>query len=142
MTVYVDDARISARVGHRQDRWSHLFADTPAELHAFAQSIGLLRSWFQDPTKAGKPIAKPGSRAAENWHYDVTDSKRKLAIARGAQPVTTWKAVEIISDRYARRHTEPHQLHIDFTTPDTSDAQATTAPSTPQPLRTLHDRSA
>lgn len=131
MTVYVDDARICARVGARQDRWSHLFADTPEELHTFAQSIGLLRSWFQDPTRTGKPIARTGSRAAENWHYDVTESKRQLAIARGAQPVTTWKAVEIISDRYARRQTEPQQLHIDFH-----------ASASPDPQSALHDRPA
>jgi hypothetical protein len=73
MTVYVDDARIPARVGRWDSSWSHLFADTQDELHAFAARLGLRRSWFQDPTVTGKPLAaKPGSRAAENWHYDVT----------------------------------------------------------------------
>jgi hypothetical protein len=74
MSVYVDDMRLQARVGRINARWSHLTADTPAELHAFAARIGLRRAWFQD---------KPGGR----WHYDVTDSKRAQAIAAGAHPI-------------------------------------------------------
>ncbi|KDP00188.1 DUF4031 domain-containing protein [Mycobacterium avium] len=100
MTVYVDDARIPARVGRYDTRWSHLFADTQAELHGFAARLGLQRRWFQDPTKVGKPLAKPGSRAAENWHYDVTDAKRKQAIALGAIEVTWREAAGIITARY------------------------------------------
>ena len=53
MTVYVDDARIPARVGRWDSSWSHLFADTQDELHAFAARLGLRRSWFQDPTVSG-----------------------------------------------------------------------------------------
>lgn len=36
MTVYVDDFLIPARLGCLNARWSHLFADTEEELHAFA----------------------------------------------------------------------------------------------------------
>jgi hypothetical protein len=86
MSVYVDDARIGARVGRLSARWSHLFADTPDELHAFAARLGLRRAWFQD---------KPHGR----WHYDVTDSKRTQAIRLGATPVTWREAVQIIHDR-------------------------------------------
>lgn len=100
MTVYVDDARIKAKVSSWDTRWSHLFADTPDELHAFAARLGLRRSWFQDPTVVGKPRARPGSRAAENWHYDVTDAKRRQAITMGAVPVTWRDAVGIITARY------------------------------------------
>lgn len=106
MTVYVDDARIPARIGRYDTRWSHLFADTQGELHAFAARLGLQRRWFQDPTKVGKPQAKPGSRAAENWHYDVTDAKRKQAITLGAVEVTWREAAGIITARYELRRQE------------------------------------
>lgn len=74
MTVYVDNFRAPARVGRLTARWSHLVADTPEELHAFAASLGLLRSWFQD---------KEDGR----WHYDVTDTERAAAIALGAKSI-------------------------------------------------------
>lgn len=87
MTVYVDDFRIPARVGKVRGRWSHMTADTEEELHDFAQNkLGLKRGWFQDPRVARKGQsgpAKPGSYPAESWHYDVTDSKRRQAIAMG-----------------------------------------------------------
>ena len=102
MTVYVDNARIPARVGRHDTTWSHLFADTQDELHAFAARLGLRRSWFQDPVKVGKPIkARPGSRAAQNWHYDVTESKRRQAVSLGAVEVSWRDAVAIIDARYA-----------------------------------------
>ena len=75
MTVYVDDARIPARIGRHDTRWSHLFADTQTELHEFAARLGLHRRWFQDPTKVGKPRAKPGSRAAESTKRAVASSR-------------------------------------------------------------------
>lgn len=80
MTVYVDNARIPARVGRIRARWSHLFADTQEELHAFALSIGLKRTWFQP----GRPV---NGRPSRHWHYDVTESKRQAAIAAGAKPL-------------------------------------------------------
>lgn len=88
MTVYVDNFRTPARVGSINARWSHLTADTREELHEFAARLGLKRAWFQDPAVNGKPPRpRPGSRAAANWHYDVTDSKRELALKLGAQHV-------------------------------------------------------
>lgn len=74
MTVYVDNARIPARVGTIEGRWSHLTADTKPELHAFARQLGLRRSWFQD---------KPRGL----WHYDVTDGLRIRAVALGAREI-------------------------------------------------------
>jgi len=44
------------------------------KLHAFALRLGLKRSWFQEH------ILTP--------HYDLVASKRKLAIAKGAQEVS------------------------------------------------------
>ncbi len=81
MTVYVDDARIPAQVGHLRARWSHLMAEPGAdlaELHALAAAIGLRRSWFQGPPEHRHP------------HYDDTDTKRAAAIRAGAKPVT-WR---------------------------------------------------
>jgi len=80
MAVYVDDARIPATVGRIRGRWSHLFADSQVELHAFASRIGLRRSWFQ-------PGRSYGGRPSRYWHYDVTDSMRERAIRAGAVPV-------------------------------------------------------
>lgn len=75
MTVYVDNALIKwnpPHVPHRTWRMSHMFAVDLDELHAFAKSIGCARSWFQCPPKA-------------SWnHYDVTKSKREMALAQGA----------------------------------------------------------
>lgn len=80
MTAYADDRRQSARVGPITARWSHLKVgpgDDLEELHAFAPLIGLRRTWFQ---------GKPWPRAP----YDLTDSKRRQALAAGAVPVT-WR---------------------------------------------------
>jgi hypothetical protein len=88
MTVYVDDSRIPARVGRLSARWSHLLADTPQELHAFAARLGLRREWFQD---------KPNGL----WHYDVTESKRLQVIRLGATSVTWRETAEIIRNRRA-----------------------------------------
>lgn len=65
MAVYVDDYRAPYRSMHL----SHLTADTLEELHAMADRIGLKRKWFQ---KGSSP------------HYDISESKRSLAIAHGA----------------------------------------------------------
>lgn len=100
MTVCVDDAMIGATVGRLTSRWSHLIADDQAELHAFAARLGLRRAWFQDPTRTGKPRARPSSRAAENWHYDLTAGKCAQAILLGADAVTWREMVEIINRRY------------------------------------------
>lgn len=52
----------------------HLVSDESLdELHAFAEQLGLKRQWFQD-----KRIP----------HYDLTPSKRRLAIQNGATEVT------------------------------------------------------
>jgi hypothetical protein len=74
MTVYVDDMRRCARVGTITANWSHLYADTDTELHAFAGAMGLKRSWHQHPGRVTS-------------HYDVTDRMRVKAIAMGAVQV-------------------------------------------------------
>jgi Protein of unknown function (DUF4031) len=94
MTVYVDNYRVPATVGRIKGRWSHLFADTQEELHEFAQSIGLKRSWFQP----GKPICGKPSR---HWHYDVTDSMQDRAIKAGARAVDIREYAGIVAAREA-----------------------------------------
>ena len=58
----------------RYKEWCHMHSDTSEdELHDFASRLGLKREWFQS-----KPYA----------HYDITPSKRQLAVKLGAQEVT------------------------------------------------------
>lgn len=86
MTVYVDRARIPARAGRITGRWSHLVADSDDELHAFAARLGLHRAWAQHP---GEP----------HGHYDVTDAKRRQAIALGAVPIDRRQLAALITQR-------------------------------------------
>ena len=76
--IWVDDMRRSARPanyrGHGIPRWSHLFAETPAELAAFARQLGLSPAWLQ---YAG----------THREHYDVTDTVRRRAVQAGAVPL-------------------------------------------------------
>jgi len=103
MTVYVDDFGLPTQVGGLNARWSHLIADSREELHAFAARLGLRREWFEDPVVNGKPRASRGSRGAENWHYDVTESKRRLALRHGAEPVRWQDLHKVIDARIARQ---------------------------------------
>lgn len=80
MTVYVDSMRMRARVGKLTANWSHLTADSTEELVEFAAQLGLKRAWIQNPGHVWKE------------HFDVTDSKRELAIRLGAQPITLREA--------------------------------------------------
>ena len=66
MAIYVDEAIWS----WRGKMWCHLLADSLAELHEFADKLGLKREWFQE--KARFP------------HYDITDNMRTKAIHIGA----------------------------------------------------------
>jgi hypothetical protein len=53
----------------------HLTVDGPLEhLHAFATKLGLRREWFQNHRLAP--------------HYDLTPSKRRLALTLGAEMVS------------------------------------------------------
>lgn len=68
MSVYVD----AAIYPFGRMIMCHMIADTPEELHAMADRIGVQRKWFQTPPKASF------------WHYDIAKSKRELAISSGA----------------------------------------------------------
>lgn len=67
MAVYVDKLR---DWGWRLGPSCHLIADTNEELHAFAATLGLKRSWFQAKTSGP--------------HYDLTAGKRARAVELGA----------------------------------------------------------
>ena len=71
MSVYVDDMRRPAQLTGRPAKWSHLMADTPAELEAIAKALGLRRSWLQH-------------EGTHREHYDVTEAVRLRAIQMGA----------------------------------------------------------
>lgn len=68
MSVYVDKGSIA----FRGMKMAHMIADSLDELHAMADAIGMQRRWFQ----AAPPASFP--------HYDVSQSKRELAIRLGA----------------------------------------------------------
>lgn len=73
MAVYVDDMKAEYRPAHRPGAtyvMSHMIADTEEELHAMAAKIGVARKWYQGD------------------HYDITQSKRALAIKQGARSIT------------------------------------------------------
>jgi len=73
MTVYVDNAAAPFKPAHRPGRtyvMCHMIADTEAELHAMAHTIGVARKWYQGD------------------HYDIAQGKRALAIASGARAIT------------------------------------------------------
>lgn len=55
--------------------WCHMVTDAgPDELHAFAERLGLRRSWFRNHRRLP--------------HYDLRPSKRDRALALGAQEVS------------------------------------------------------
>lgn len=78
MSVYVDGlADNSAIAAVNGKGWKygpncHMIADTIPELIAFAESIGLRRSWFQSSPPSSIP------------HFDLTAGKRRAAIRGGA----------------------------------------------------------
>lgn len=98
MSVYVDDARIPARIGKISGRWSHLTADTREELHTFAARIGLRRSWYQICTS---PLC-PDPDQCPHWHYDVTESMRQAAVAAGARQIHLRQWPALIAARRAQ----------------------------------------
>lgn len=71
VAVYVDD--MNATYGRY--KMCHLIATSDEELHAMADRIGVARKWHQAPPK-------------HSSHYDIALSKKVLALAAGAIPIT------------------------------------------------------
>lgn len=89
MTVYVDGivdygSAVSQRLG--RPKWCHMTADTQEELHAAADAIGLLRSWFQN-------------KDGVTWHYDITPGRRIQAVRNGAKEIGPHEMGALISKR-------------------------------------------
>ena len=78
MAVYVDDAQNP----FGRMKMSHMLADSPDELHAMAEKIGVARKWFQG--NASFP------------HYDIAQSKRALALGYGAVEVTRQELAQLM----------------------------------------------
>jgi uncharacterized protein DUF4031 len=55
-------------------KMSHMVADSLDELHAMADKIGVARKWFQNSATMN----------VSHDHYDISLSKRRLAVANGA----------------------------------------------------------
>lgn len=68
MSVYVD--RLPKQGWGRWGGGAHMMGSDLDELHEMARKIGLRREWFQDDSTFA--------------HYDLTASKRALAIGKGA----------------------------------------------------------
>lgn len=96
MSVYVDD--MQAKVGSMI--LCHMIADTDDELHAMAARLGVARRWHQAP---------PQHRS----HYDISLSKRALALHYGAMAIT-WREAAAMTLR----------RHVTGTLGDSADAEA------------------
>lgn len=83
MTVYVDD--MEAPFGNMV--MCHMMADSREELDAMADTIGVQRKWIQHPG---------------TWqeHYDISKSKRALAVKAGAVEVSM---VDLVKMRRTKR---------------------------------------
>jgi len=89
MSVYVD------RPVHkfRHMLMCHMLADTPAELHAMADRIGMARKWYQ--SEASTP------------HYDISEKQRAAAVVAGAIEVDRRGVVSVIRRIRASRLASP-----------------------------------
>lgn len=83
MGVFVDDMlrHAAVRDGSRivRGRWSHLMADSGAELRQFAGRLRLNPEWIENP---GTVLE----------HYDITAAVRELALRLGAVRIASARA--------------------------------------------------
>lgn len=87
MAVYVDDMR--APFGRM--KMCHMIADSTSELLAMADKIGVARKWIQ-------------AAGTSREHFDISLSKRALAVAAGAKEITQRELGQIL---LARKHVSP-----------------------------------
>ena len=74
MATYVDRATWrKSKAGPRSPNYCHLTADTIDELHAMARLVGL----------------KSGFQRYSYPHYDLTETRRALAVGAGALEITS-----------------------------------------------------
>jgi hypothetical protein len=77
VTVYVD----ASVHGFGRMVMCHMVAPDVEELHAMSDLIGMQRRWFQDPRTMN--VSAP--------HYDISKSKRALAVAAGAKEIDKYQ---------------------------------------------------
>jgi len=83
MAIYVDELR---HYPGQKWKWCHMATDgNIEELHTFAEKIGLKRQWFQV-----HPVLS---------HYDLTPSKRALALRQGATEETSKTMILLCTKR-------------------------------------------
>jgi FMN phosphatase YigB (HAD superfamily) len=75
--VYVDDAGILWRGKKRY----HMTADSLAELHGFAEQVGINKCWFH--------------RGTTHPHYDITEPQRQAVLDAGGVAVTQRELLRI-----------------------------------------------
>lgn len=96
MAVYVDDYLYP----FGRMMMSHMIADTEDELMQMADQIGVARKWYQRKTPGGE-------------HFDICDSKRKLAVLRhGAIQVNYRTMAKMVAYR---------KMHGELPTPEEAD---------------------
>jgi hypothetical protein len=88
VTCYVDTVRSYPDAGLRFTEFCHLLADTRAELHEMADTVGMPRRFFQDH--------------AWRWHYDLPEPLRVKAVAAGAVEVTMRQVADLLKARRAQ----------------------------------------
>ncbi len=86
MSVYVDNMK--ANFGRMV--MCHMVADSLDELHEMADKIGMKRKWFQP---------RDGVMA----HYDISLSKRALAVQHGAKEITIRQSAYALRHQYKNR---------------------------------------
>lgn len=85
MAVYVDNMRAS----FGRMKMCHMVADTSDELLAMADRIGVQRKWLQ-------------YGGTHREHFDIAQSKRKLAVEAGAVEVSMMDLGRILRARNPR----------------------------------------
>ncbi len=95
MTVYVD----SMRANFGRMKMCHMIADSTEELMSMADTIGVKRKWIQN---AG----------THREHFDISLSKRMLAVQAGAVEVSMMELGRILRARRPSPTTEaPDDSH-------------------------------
>lgn len=93
MAIYVDDLRdYRAMMGRGlPGLWCHMVTDgSLEELHIFAERIGISRRRFQNHSR--------------HPHYDLMPASRELAVALGANEVSTSELAKILTEWLAAAH--------------------------------------
>ena len=80
--VYIDNMNAS----YGRMKMCHMIADTTDELLEMADKIGVNRKWIQD-------------KGTYNEHFDICQSKKKMAIQFGATEITMRELGRMVAKR-------------------------------------------